>query len=178
MKRFNSPKSVQTVELTTPKNFSDFVSLVWSEIYETEMDAYIILSGNIKTAKNLHKFAHNVLWPGKNIAFCSLLTSVYYYSDRHGFNQQNRGLLLKNYEALVFPRDEIFALVKETHLPQGIYKTSNISSVLGYWAKTRKKDIYYFSPSLCQNDNEDGCLFVGEDYDVAKGVGQWRSDTG
>lgn len=178
MKKHASPKSVLTVKVDTPKNFREYVSSVWREIFDTDMEAYIVLSGKVSTAKNLNQFAHNMLWPSNQVCFCSILTSVYYYTERHGFAPQNRGLLLKNYEALIFPKKEIFALVAESKLPPPMYNTPNISSVLGYWANLRKKDIYYFSPSLCQNDKQDGHLFVGEDYDVSRGVGQWRSDTG
>lgn len=177
MKRFNPPKSVSITKLQL-ENIMTFFSLVGEIKPSKNIDAYIILNNDIKTALNIDQFALNMLWPSDNIAFCSILTPSFYYKERPGFNLVDRGLLLRSCEALIFPHDSLTSLIRKSGLSYKLLTNTNVSSVLGFWAKKNNKKVFYYSPSLCQNDKQDGFNFVGEDYDVAKGVGQWHLDIG
>jgi hypothetical protein len=177
MKRFNPPKTVSITRLQL-ENIVAFFSLVGEVKPSRGIDAYIILNSDIKTAKNIDQFAKNMLWPSDNVAFCSILTPSYYHKERAGFHLIDKGLLLRNCEALIFPHDSLTSLIYKSGLSKKLLLNENVSSVLGLWAKRSNKQVFYYSPSLCQNYKQDGFNFVGEDYDVAKGVGQWRLDIG
>lgn len=177
MKRHNPPKTVTVINLPLQNTFSLFP--LYNNLHGSKKrDAYIILNSCIKTAMNIDQFAQNMLWPSENVAFCSIFTPACYYKERTGFHLVDRGLLLRSCEALIFPHESLSSLICRSGLSRNLLSDDNVSSVLGLWAKRINKKVFYYSPSLCQNDKQDGFNFVGEDYDVAKGVGQWRLDIG